>query len=196
VRFVTAPQFASRISAIIPKPAAFASLQAGKNSSFSFHESGISPSNQTTILTGEVLAMRVMVIVKATKASESGAMPDEKLLTAMGKFNQQLLEAGVMLAGEGLQPTSKGVRVKFSGSQRTVVNGPFPEPQEQIAGFWLWKVSSMDEAIDWVRRCPNPHSGDSEIEIRPLYEAEDFSAASPELVKQEKRMREQIANRQ
>lgn len=139
--------------------------------------------------------MRVMVIVKANKDSEAGKMPDERLLTEMGKFNEELVKAGVMLAGEGLQPTSKGVRVKFSGSQRTVLKGPFSEGGDLIAGFWIWKVRSMEEAIDWAKRCPNPHNDqDSELEIRPLFEVEDFGdAAPPEIREQERRLREQVA---
>jgi hypothetical protein len=134
--------------------------------------------------------MRVMVIVKATKESEAGVMPDEKLLTAMGAFNEELVKAGVMLAGEGLHPSSKGVRVKFSGTKRTVVDGPFTETKELIAGFWLWQVRSMQEAIEWLRRCPNPHPGESEIEVRPVFEAEDFGPElTPELKEQEDRLR-------
>ena len=138
--------------------------------------------------------MRFMVMVKATKASEAGEMPDEKLLTAMGKFNEQLVKAGVMLAGEGLHPTSKGARVRFTGTQRTVVDGPFTETKELVAGFWLWQVKSKAEAIEWVKRCPNPHYEDSEIEIRQVFEAEDFGAElTPELREQEARLREQSA---
>ncbi len=142
--------------------------------------------------------MRVMVIVKASKDSEAGKMPDGKLLTEMGKFNEELVKAGVMLAGEGLQPTSNGVRVRFSGSQRTAIKGPFSESNDLIAGFWLWQVKSMEEAIEWAKRCPNPHnSGDSELEIRPLFDVEDFGdAATPEIREQEKRLREQIAQRE
>jgi len=120
--------------------------------------------------------MRVMVIVKATKNSESGAMPSEQLLTDMGKYNEELVKAGVMLAGEGLHPSSKGKRVQFSGSERTVIDGPFSETRELVAGFWLWQVQSMDEAIEWVRRCPHPMPGErAEIEIRPVFEEEDFA---------------------
>lgn len=134
--------------------------------------------------------MRVMILVKANKDSEAGVLPDEKLLTEMGRFNDQLVEAGVMLAGEGLKPSSEGARVRFSGKERTVVAGPFTETKELIAGFWLWQVSSMDEAIEWVKRCPNPHDGESEIEIRPVFETEDFGAAlTPELRAQEERQR-------
>ena len=134
--------------------------------------------------------MRFMVIVKATKDSEAGLMPDEKMLAAMGKFNEELVNAGVMLAGEGLQPSSKGARVKFSGPNRTVVDGPFAETKELIAGFWIWKVKSKEEAIEWVKRCPNPMPGDSEIEIRQVFEAEDFGDEfTPELREQEERLR-------
>jgi hypothetical protein len=137
--------------------------------------------------------MRFMVIVKATKDSEAGVMPSEKLLTEMGKFNEELVKAGVMLAGEGLQPSSKGARVKFSGNQRTVIDGPFAETKELIAGYWLWQVKSMNEAIEWVKRCPNPHEGESEIEIRQVFEAEDFGAEfTPELREQEERLRAQM----
>ena len=138
--------------------------------------------------------MRFMVIVKATPQSEAGQMPDEKLLAAMGRYNEELVNAGVMKAGEGLHPSAKGARVKFSGASRTVVDGPFAESKELIAGFWLWEVKSLDEAIEWVKRCPNPHEGDSEIEIRQVFEAEDFGAEfTPELREQEERLRERIA---
>jgi hypothetical protein len=134
-----------------------------------------------------------MVVVKASKESEAGAMPDQKILTAMGKFNEELMNAGVLLAAEGLHPTSKAKRVRFSGTQRTVVDGPFAETKELIAGYWLWKVKSMDEAVEWVKRCPNPHYSDSEIEIRPVYEMEDFGAEfTPEAREQEERIRKQI----
>jgi hypothetical protein len=134
--------------------------------------------------------MRVIVMVKATKDSEAGVMPSQQLLTEMGNFNEELVKAGVMLAGEGLHPSSKGARVRFSGSNRTVVDGPFTETKELVAGFWLWQVKSMDEAIEWVKRCPNPMSTDSEIEIRPIFEAEDFGAEfTPELREQEARLR-------
>ena len=137
--------------------------------------------------------MRVMVIVKATKDSEAGLMPSEEMLAAMGRFNEELVQAGVMLAGEGLAPSAKGKRVRFSGAQRTVTDGPFAETKELIAGFWLWQVKSMDEAVEWVERCPNPMPGDSEIEIRPVLEAEDFGTEfTPELRAQEQRLREQI----
>ncbi len=137
--------------------------------------------------------MRVMVIVKATADSEAGVLPTTELLTEMGRFNEELVKAGVMLAGEGLQPSSKGARVCFSGKSRTVVDGPFADTKELIAGFWLWQVRSMDEAIEWVRRCPNPMLTDSEIEIRPVFEAEDFGAnLTPELSEQEERLRAAI----
>ena|SRR5512142_3204363 len=141
--------------------------------------------------------MRFMVIVKATKESEAGAMPDETLLTEMGKYNEALAKAGVMLAGEGLHPSSKGARVKFSGDKRTVTDGPFPETKELVAGFWLWQVKSKEEAIEWAKRCPNPHPGqESEIEIRQIFEAEDFGdALSPDIKEQEERLRRQFAQR-
>jgi hypothetical protein len=136
-----------------------------------------------------------MVIVKATKDSEAGVLPDQKLLADMGKFNEELVKAGVMLAGEGLQPSSKGARVRFSGAKRTVIDGPFAETKELVAGFWLWQVKSKDEAIEWVKRCPNPSPGaESEIEIRQVFEAEDFGAEfTPELRAQEERIRAQVA---
>lgn len=136
--------------------------------------------------------MRVMVIVKATKGSEAGQMPSEELLTAMGNYNAELVKAGIMLAGEGLHPTTKGKRVRFAGSKRTVVDGPFAETKELIAGFWLWQVRSMEEAVEWVKRCPNPHNEDSDIEIRQVFEADDFGAEfTPELREQEERLRAQ-----
>jgi hypothetical protein len=138
--------------------------------------------------------MRFMVIVKATADSEAGVMPSEELLAAMGKYNEELVAAGVMKAGEGLHPSSKGVRVKFSGDQRSVVDGPFAETKELIAGFWLWEVASLAECIDWVKRCPNPMPGDSEIEIRQVFSAEDFGEEfTPELREQEERLRERLA---
>jgi hypothetical protein len=141
--------------------------------------------------------MRFMIIVKADKHSEAGVLPDEKLLTEMGNFNEELVKAGVMLAGEGLQPSSKGARVKFSGSNRTVIDGPFAETKELIAGFWLWQVKSKEEAIEWVKRCPNPMKGESEIEIRQVFEAEDFGAEfTPELREQEERLRAQIGKKE
>jgi hypothetical protein len=137
--------------------------------------------------------MRVMVIIKANKDSEAGVMPSEQLLTAMGKFNEELVKAGVMLAGEGLHPSSKGKRIRFSGAKRTVIDGPFAETKELIAGFWLWQVKSMDEAIEWVKRCPNPTGEEAEVEIRQVFEAEDFGAEfTPELREQEERLRTQI----
>ena len=140
--------------------------------------------------------MRVMVIVKASKDSEEGKMPDQKMLAEMGKFNEELGKAGVLLAGEGLHPTSKAKRVNFSGTKRTVIDGPFAETKELIAGFWLWQVRSMEEAVEWVKRCPNPHPGDSQIEIRPVFEAEDFGAEfNPELREQEDRLRMRIASK-
>jgi hypothetical protein len=140
--------------------------------------------------------MRCMVIVKATKDSEAGVMPSQKLLADMGKFNEELVKAGVMLAGDGLRPSSNGARVRFSGAKRTVIDGPFTETKELIAGFWIWQVKSLDEAIEWVKRCPNPHDGESEIEIRPFFEAEDFGAEfTPELREQEERLREQISSK-
>ncbi len=138
--------------------------------------------------------MRFMVIVKASKESEAGVMPSQQLLTEMGKFNEELVNAGVMLAGEGLHPTSKGARVRFSGAKRTVIDGPFAETKELIAGFWLWQVKSKEEAIEWVKRCPNPHDEGGEIEIRQVFEAEDFGPAfTPELREQEERLRAQVA---
>jgi hypothetical protein len=137
--------------------------------------------------------MRFMIIVKATRDSEAGKMPDKKLLAAMGKFNQELVEAGVMLAGEGLHPSAKGARVRFADGRRTVVDGPFAETKELIAGFWIWRLNSMDDAIEWVKRCPDPMPGsDSEIEIRQIFESEDFGAEfTPELRAQEDKVREQ-----
>jgi len=140
--------------------------------------------------------MRFMIIVKATKDSEAGVMPSEQLLSEMGKFNEELVKAGVMLAGEGLQPSSKGARVKFSGVKRTVIDGPFAETKELIAGYWLWQCKSRQEAIEWVKRCPNPMPGESEIEIRQVFEAEDFGAEfTPELREQEERLRAQMAKK-
>ena len=137
--------------------------------------------------------MRFMILVKATKDSEAAVMPDEKLLTEMGKFNEELVKAGVMLAGEGLHPSSKGARVRFSGPKRTVIDGPFAETKELVAGFWLWQVQSLQEAIEWVKRCPNPMPGESEIEIRQVFEAEDFGEEfTPELREQEERQRARI----
>ncbi|MBV7570926.1 YciI family protein [Pseudomonas sp. PDM27] len=137
--------------------------------------------------------MRFMIIIKASQDSEAGVMPSQELLTAMGNYNEELVKAGIMLAGEGLHPSSKGARVKFSGDQRTVIDGPFIETKELIAGFWLWKVKSKEEAIEWVKRCPNPMPGtEAEIEIRQVFEAEDFGAEfTPELREQEQRVWEQ-----
>ncbi len=141
--------------------------------------------------------MRFMIIIKANKNSEAGIMPDEKLLSDMGKFNEELVNAGVMLAGDGLHPSSKGARVKFSGAKRTVVDGPFAETKELVAGFWIWQVKSKEEAIEWVKRCPNPMGEEAEIEIRQVFEAEDFGAEfTPELQEQEARLRAQIAAKQ
>jgi len=140
--------------------------------------------------------MRFMVMVKATKESEAGMMPDEKMFAAMGKFNEELIKAGIMLAADGLQPSSKGARVRFSGTKRTVIDGPFAETKELVAGYWIWKVKSKEEAIEWVKRCPNPMPTDSEIEIRQIFEAEDFGAEfTPELRQQEERLRTEMARR-
>jgi len=138
--------------------------------------------------------MRVMVIVKASKESEAGVLPSTELLAKMGKYNEELVKAGVMLAGEGLQASSKGKRVRFSGPKRTVIDGPFTETKELIGGFWIWQVKSMEEAVEWLKRCPNPSAGESEIEIRPVFEADDFGAEfTPELREQEERLRRQMA---
>jgi len=141
--------------------------------------------------------MRCMVMVRATRASEAGEMPSQALMEAMGAFNEELVKAGVMLAGEGLKPSAEGARVRFAGKTRTVIDGPFAETRELVAGFWLWQVRSLEEAIEWARRCPNPFdSGESELEIRPLYEAEDFGVEfTPELREQEERLRAEIAAR-
>ena len=141
--------------------------------------------------------MRVMAIVKATEDSEAGKMPSEELLTEMGKFNEELVNAGVMLAGEGLHPSSKGARVSFGGEERTVVDGPFAETKELIAGYWLLQVRSMEEAVEWIKRCPNPHEEGGEIEIRQVFEAEDFGEEfTPELREQEERLRAQAEQNQ
>ncbi|MEE1949532.1 YciI family protein [Pseudomonas alcaligenes] len=138
--------------------------------------------------------MRFMVIVKATEDSENGVMPSEELLAAMGRYNEELVAAGIMKAGEGLHPSSRGVRVRFSGADRSVIDGPFAETKELIAGFWLWEVASLAECVEWVKRCPNPMPGDSEIEIRQVFEAEDFGAEfTPELREQEERLRARMA---
>jgi hypothetical protein len=142
----------------------------------------------------EEIDMKVMVIVKATEQSEAGELPGEELLAAMGLYNQELADAGILLSGEGLKPSSQGVRVRFSGERRAVTDGPFAETKELIAGYWLWRVNSMDEAIDWVRRCPNPMPGDSEIEIRPIFDADDFAPSDPtgELRAAEARLRTKL----
>ncbi|WP_175822085.1 MULTISPECIES: YciI family protein [unclassified Burkholderia] len=141
--------------------------------------------------------MRVMVIVKATADSESGRMPDTELMAEMGRFNEALVKAGILLAADGLHPSSRGKRVHFSGKNRAVIDGPFAETKELVAGYWLWQVKSMEEAVEWVKRCPNPMPGDSDIEIRPLFEAEDFGDAfTPELKEQEARMRAEVDARQ
>jgi hypothetical protein len=137
--------------------------------------------------------MRFVVMVKATKDSEAGKMPSTKLLEEMGQFNEELVKAGIMLAGEGLHPSSNGVRVRFNGDTRTVIDGPFTETKELVAGFWIWQVKSREEAIEWVKRCPNPHEGESEIEIRQVFEADDFGPAlTPELREAEERLRAKI----
>ena len=141
--------------------------------------------------------MRVMVLIKADKDTEAGVMPSQQLLTDMGNFNEELVKAGVMLAGEGLHPSSKGKRVRFSGTKRTVIDGPFAETKELLAGFWLWQVKSMEEAVEWVKRCPNPTGGEPEIEIRQVFEADDFGPEfTPELREQEERLRAQIESQQ
>lgn len=138
--------------------------------------------------------MRVMVLIKANQDTEAGVMPSEELLRDMGNYNEELVKAGIMLAGEGLHPSSKGVRVKFSGRDRSVIDGPFAETKELLAGFWIWKVKSMEEAIEWVKRCPNPTGQEAVVEIRPVFEAEDFGDEyTPELREQEERLRSQIA---
>ena len=140
--------------------------------------------------------MRVMVIVKASKESEAGGLPDTEILTKMGKYNEELVKAGIMLAAEGLQPTSKGKRVVFSGTKRTVVDGPFTESKELIAGFWIWQVRSMEEAVEWLKRCPNPHKEETNVEIRPVFEAADFGENfTPELREQERRITEEISKK-
>jgi hypothetical protein len=141
--------------------------------------------------------MRVMVLIKANEDSEAGVMPSEQLLTEMGKFNEELVKAGVMLAGEGLHPSAKGKRVRFAGDKRTVIDGPFAETKELIAGFWLWKCKSKQEAIEWVKRCPNPTGAEAEVEIRQVFDPEDFGAEfTPELREQEERLRAQIEKQQ
>jgi hypothetical protein len=139
------------------------------------------------------MTMKFMVIVKASKASEAGEMPSEQLLAAMGKYNEELAKAGILLAAEGLQPSSKGARVLFSGNKRTVLDGPFAETKELVAGFWLWQVRSKEEAIEWLKRCPNPHEEETEVEIRQVFEPDDFGAEfTPELRQQEERVRAQV----
>lgn len=141
--------------------------------------------------------MRVMVMVKATRESEAGEMPSTELLAAMGRYNEELVQAGIMLGGEGLHPSARGKRVRFSGERRDVTDGPFAETKELVAGFWMWQVNSMDEAIDWVKRCPNPMVSDCDVEIRPVFEAEDFGAEfTPELREQEERLRAGIEAQQ
>lgn len=140
--------------------------------------------------------MRVMVIVKATKDSEAGVLPSKELITAMVRYNEQLAKAGIMLAGDGLQPSSKGKRVRFNGEKRTVIDGPFTETKELVSGFWIWQVRSMEEAVEWLKRCPNPHCADSEVEIRPLFEAADFGEnLTPEVREREERLRHELAKR-
>ena len=140
--------------------------------------------------------MRFMIVIKASKDSEAGVMPNRQLLTEMGKFNEELVKAGVLLAGEGLHPSSKGARVRFSGAKRTVIDGPFAETKELIAGFWLWQVKSKEEAIEWVKRCPNPQNEETDVEIRQVFEAEDFGPAlTPELKQQEACLRAQAAEK-
>ena len=141
--------------------------------------------------------MKVMVIVKANKDTEAGVMPSEQLLAEMGNYNEELVKAGIMLAGEGLHPTSKGARIKFSGNNRTVIDGPFAETKELIAGFWMWRVKSLQEAIEWAKRCPNPTGEESVLEIRPVFEAEDFGEEfTPELREQEERLRARLEQQQ
>jgi len=140
--------------------------------------------------------MRLMVIVKATKDSEAGVLPSKELITAMGKYNEQLVKAGIMLAGDGLQPSSKGKRVRFSGDKRSVIDGPFAETKELLAGFWIWQVRSMEEAVEWLKRCPNPHCEDSDVEIRPFFEAADFGEnLTPEAKERGQRLREELAKK-
>src|SRR4051812_33818381 len=141
----------------------------------------------------ELTNMRVVVLVKANAKTEAGALPNEQMLSEMGKYNEELVKAGIMLDGQGLHPSSKGARIKFSGTRRSVVDGPFTETKELVAGFWVWQVKSMDEALEWAKRCPNPTGAESELEIRPVFEAEDFGAEfTPELREQEARLRSQL----
>jgi hypothetical protein len=146
---------------------------------------------------GKDIQMKVMVIVKATRSSEAGVMPSEQLLADMGKYNEELVKAGIMLAGDGLHPSAKGKRIRFSGAKRSVIGGPFAETKELIAGYWIWQVRTMDEAVEWARRCPNPMPGEeSELEIRPIFAAEDFGAEfTPELREQEERLRREVERR-
>jgi hypothetical protein len=140
--------------------------------------------------------MRVMVMVKATKDSEAGVLPTKELFEAMGKYNEELVKAGIMLAGDGLRPSSKGKRVRFSGEKRAVIDGPFAETKELIAGYWIWEVRSMEEAVEWLKRCPNPHCEDSEVEIRPFFEAADFGENfTPEAQERVKRLRAEVAQK-
>lgn len=140
--------------------------------------------------------MRVLVIVKASPESEAGTMPSTEMLTAMGRFNEELVKAGVLLAGEGLHPSARGKRVRFTGSERTVIDGPFAGPADLVAGFWIWQVGSMDEAVEWARRCPNPMPGGGELELRPVFEADDFGAElTPEMREQEDRLRAAVEGR-
>lgn len=141
--------------------------------------------------------MRVIVLIKADKDSEAGNMPDEKLLAAMTKYNEELVKAGIMLAGEGLHPSTKGKRVRFSGEKRSVIDGPFAETKELVAGFWIWQVKSMEEAVEWLKRCPNPMNAETDVEIRPIFEADDFGPEfTPELREKEEQLRAQIAKQQ
>ncbi|HLV87685.1 MAG TPA: YciI family protein [Candidatus Sulfotelmatobacter sp.] len=139
--------------------------------------------------------MRCLVMVKATKDSEAGVMPSAKQIAEMGKFNEELVKAGIMLAGEGLRPSSQGKRVRFSGTRRSVIDGPFAETKELVAGFWLWQVRSMEEAVEWLKRCPNPHMEECEVEIRPIFEMEDFGELTPEIKEQETRIRGKLAKK-
>ena len=140
--------------------------------------------------------MKIMILVKASKASEAGVLPSEQLLSEMARYNEELAKAGVLLAGEGLHPSSRGARVRFSGRERVMIDGPFAETKELIAGFWLWQVSSLEEAIEWIKRCPNPHDEETEIEIRPVFEADDFGEAfTAELREREERLRAQLGDR-
>jgi hypothetical protein len=157
----------------------------------------LAPLHDSLALQPKEITMRFVILIKGNKDTEAGVPPSEELLRQMGDFNEELVKAGVMLAGEGLQPSSKGVRVKFSGTKRTLIDGPFAETKELIAGFWIWRCKSLQEAIEWVKRCPNPTGQEAQIEIRQIFEAEDFGAEfTPELREQEKRLRAEIAARQ